>query len=68
MQTLEDVVEFLTRHQLMLTTAESCTAGLMSGLLADVAGCGDPNGTCEWLAYGANCAPVPRTWTCQDLP
>lgn len=40
MQTLEDVVEFLTRHQLMLTTAESCTAGLMSGLLADVAGCG----------------------------
>src|SRR5690606_23630304 len=31
---------FLIRHQLMLTTAESCTAGLMTGLLADVAGCG----------------------------
>jgi PncC family amidohydrolase len=40
MQTLEEVVEFLTRHQLMLTTAESCTAGLMTGLLADVEGCG----------------------------
>ncbi|HZO12200.1 MAG TPA: hypothetical protein VFB62_03050 [Polyangiaceae bacterium] len=35
---------------------------------ADIAGCGDPNGTCEWLAYGANCTPAPRAWTCQDLP
>lgn len=40
MQTLEEVVEFLHRHQLMLTTAESCTAGLMTAMLADVTGCG----------------------------
>lgn len=40
MQTLEEVVEFLIRNQLMLTTAESCTAGLMCSLLADVSGCG----------------------------
>ena len=35
---------------------------------ADIAGCGDPNGTCEWLAYGANCAPAARGWSCEDLP
>ena len=35
---------------------------------ADIAGCADPNGTCEWLAYGANCVPAPRGWSCADLP
>ncbi len=40
MRSLEQVVEFLQRNQLMLTTAESCTAGLMTAMLADIAGCG----------------------------
>src|SRR5262245_24625952 len=35
---------------------------------ADIAGCGEPNGMCEWLAYGVNCAPVSRDWTCAELP
>jgi hypothetical protein len=33
-----------------------------------IAGCGDPNGTCEWYAGGVNCAPAEETWTCAELP
>ena len=35
---------------------------------AHIAGCGDPEGVCSWLAAGTNCAPVAATWTCQELP
>lgn len=40
MQHVEQVVSFLERYQLTLLTAESCTAGLMTSILADVPGCG----------------------------
>lgn len=40
MHSPEQVVEFLKQQKLILTTAESCTAGLMASLLADVPGCG----------------------------
>lgn len=34
-----ELVEFMERNRLRLVTAESCTAGLMASLLADVPGC-----------------------------
>ena len=40
MQRLEEVVAFLRDRQLVLSTAESCTCGLMASLLADIPGCG----------------------------
>ncbi|GGY78920.1 competence damage-inducible protein A [Cellvibrio zantedeschiae] len=40
MNSIEDVIDFLCEHRLMLTTAESCTAGMVTSLLADVPGCG----------------------------
>lgn len=40
MQTIEQVVSFLNKYQLTLSTAESCTGGLMASLLASVSGCG----------------------------
>jgi len=40
MQEIERVVAFLQREQLTLTTAESCTCGLMASLLGDIPGCG----------------------------
>ncbi len=40
MQEIERVVAFLQREQLKLTTAESCTCGLMASLLGDIPGCG----------------------------
>lgn len=40
MQSIENVVSFLEQYKLLLTTAESCTAGLIASLLADVPGCG----------------------------
>lgn len=40
MQGIADVITFLEQQKLLLTTAESCTAGLVSSLLADVSGCG----------------------------
>ena len=40
MQTVEQVVNFLDKYRLTLSTAESCTGGLMAALLAGVPGCG----------------------------
>lgn len=40
MQRLEEVVAFLRDRQAVLSTAESCTCGLMASLLADIPGCG----------------------------
>lgn len=40
MESVKVVIDFLKTHQLKLTTAESCTAGLMATKLADVPGCG----------------------------
>jgi nicotinamide-nucleotide amidase len=40
MTTLEEIVRFLDNNKLMIITAESCTAGLQTSMLADVAGCG----------------------------
>jgi PncC family amidohydrolase len=40
MQDLAEIVRFLGDKQMKLTTAESCTCGLMASLLADIPGCG----------------------------
>lgn len=40
MQELQQIIDYLKQHQLMLTTAESCTAGTMIALLSDVPGSG----------------------------
>ena len=40
MQRLEEVVTFLRDRQAVLSTAESCTCGLMASLLGDIPGCG----------------------------
>ena len=40
MHEIEQVVAFLQREALKLTTAESCTCGLMASLLGDIPGCG----------------------------
>jgi len=40
MQEIERVVDFLQREELTLTTAESCTCGLMASLMGDIPGCG----------------------------
>ncbi|RYY76199.1 MAG: CinA family protein [Gammaproteobacteria bacterium] len=40
MESLEDVINFLCEKKAMLVTAESCTAGMVTSLLADVPGCG----------------------------
>lgn len=40
MQNLSELVAFLQQHELVLTTAESCTCGLMASLLGDIPGCG----------------------------
>lgn len=40
MQRLEDVVAFLRDRRVTLSTAESCTCGLMASLLGDIPGCG----------------------------
>lgn len=40
MESVKVVIDFLKSHQLKLTTAESCTAGLMATKLADFPGCG----------------------------
>lgn len=37
---VRDVAHFLVRHDLVLATAESCTAGLIASRLAEVPGCG----------------------------
>ncbi|MDO8345853.1 MAG: nicotinamide-nucleotide amidohydrolase family protein [Cellvibrio sp.] len=38
--TIEDVIKFLNQHGFSVTTAESCTAGLVAALMADISGCG----------------------------
>ena len=40
MATIEDVAAFMKEHELLLVTAESCTAGLIAARLADVPGAG----------------------------
>lgn len=40
MQTVENVIQFLNQRGLSVTTAESCTAGLVASMMADVSGCG----------------------------
>lgn len=40
MQSVEQVVNFLEKYQLRLTTAESCTAGLIASMVAQVQGSG----------------------------
>lgn len=40
MQSIEQVVNFLDKYQLSLTTAESCTAGLMASMVVEVMGAG----------------------------
>ena len=40
MHSVEQVVNFLSKYKLRLATAESCTAGLISSLVADVPGSG----------------------------
>lgn len=40
MKTIDGVVDFLNQHNLSVTTAESCTAGLAASLLASISGCG----------------------------
>ncbi|MGP0173551.1 CinA family protein [Pseudomonas sp. NCHU5208] len=41
MDSVEQVVNFLRKYKLRLSTAESCTAGLMASLVADVPGSGE---------------------------
>jgi nicotinamide-nucleotide amidase len=40
MSQIEDVIKYLCEQKIMLTTAESCTAGLVTSLLAEIPGCG----------------------------
>ncbi|WP_028237921.1 CinA family protein [Stutzerimonas azotifigens] len=40
MQNLADLIAFLDKRELKLSTAESCTCGLMASLLGDIPGCG----------------------------
>lgn len=46
MENLQHVTEFLERFELTIVTAESCTAGLVAGALADMPGCG------KWFKSG----------------
>jgi len=38
--TIEEIADFMRAHELMLATAESCTAGLIAATLADIPGAG----------------------------
>lgn len=40
MHTARTTLDYLRRYRLVLSTAESCTAGMVISLLADVEGCG----------------------------
>ena len=40
MDTIEQVADFMKQHELLLVTAESCTAGLIAAHLADIPGAG----------------------------
>jgi PncC family amidohydrolase len=47
---LREIIEYLQQHRLVLTTAESCTAGLVIAQLADVEGCGSVL-ECGYVVY-----------------
>lgn len=40
LQTIDNVIQFLNDAGLSLTTAESCTAGMVAAMMAEVSGCG----------------------------
>lgn len=40
LNSIEDVINFLCERKLSIVTAESCTAGMVTSLLANVPGCG----------------------------
>lgn len=46
MENLQTATDFLDQHNLTVVTAESCTAGLIAGSLADLPGCG------KWFKSG----------------
>ncbi len=46
MENLQTATAFLDQHDLTVVTAESCTAGLIAGSLADLPGCG------KWFKSG----------------
>jgi PncC family amidohydrolase len=46
MLSVEEVIQFLTERKLRLSTAESCTAGMITSLLVDVPGCAAIMETC----------------------
>ncbi|MGN0926739.1 CinA family protein [Ectopseudomonas mendocina] len=50
MHSIEQVVNFLGKYKLRLATAESCTAGLISSLVADVPGSGQVL-DCAFVTY-----------------
>lgn len=50
MQSVEQVVNFLSKYNLTLCTAESCTAGLMASLVAEIPGSGAVL-DCGFLVY-----------------
>lgn len=50
MNNIEDVITFLNQHALSVATAESCTAGLVAALMANVSGCG-PALHCGYIVY-----------------
>ena len=52
MNTLERVALYMKEHHLVMVTAESCTAGLISAILADVPGAGALL-DCAFVVYSA---------------
>ena len=40
MKEIKEVIDYLAEKQFVLTTAESCTAGLVCAMIADISGCG----------------------------
>lgn len=50
MQSVEQVVNFLSKYKLRLATAESCTAGLIASMVAEIPGSGEVL-DCGFLVY-----------------
>jgi nicotinamide-nucleotide amidase len=50
---LESILEYLHDQQLKLTTAESCTAGLIASTIAELPGCGSLL-ECAFVTYSVN--------------
>lgn len=40
MHNIETIIQFLNQRGLSITTAESCTAGMVAAMMADISGCG----------------------------